>query len=117
LVATTKEAMTMNTTLVIAFIYLGFCVLISSLIYVPYWRSGVPVPGYHHGGTAASIGPFFLLLAVGMEFKGQVTIVLVILSAILSFGGAAIVSRARRQMKSRSQYRNDAALARFSEPR
>jgi hypothetical protein len=92
-----------NTTLVIAFIYLGFAVIMSLLIYVPYWRSGAPVPAYHHGGTAASIGLFFLLVAVGMEFKGSVAIGLVILSAIFSFGGAAIVSRARRQMKSRGQ--------------
>jgi hypothetical protein len=93
----------MNTTLVIAFIYLGFAVIMSLLIYVPYWRSGAPVPAYHHGGTAASIGLFFLLVAAGLEFKGSVAIVFVILGAIFSFGGAATVSRARREMKSRGQ--------------
>jgi hypothetical protein len=74
---------------VIAFVFLGFSLIMSLLIYVPYWRSGASVPAYHHGGTAASIGLFLLLLAVGMEFKGGVAIVLVILSAIFSFGGAA----------------------------
>lgn len=93
----------MKTTLLIAFIYLGFAVIMSLLIYVSYWRSGAPVPVYQHGGTAASIGLFFLLVVVGIEFKGSVAIVLVILSAIFSFGGAAIVSQARRQMKSRGQ--------------
>jgi hypothetical protein len=96
-------AFTVTTTLVIAFIYLGFSIIMSLLIYVPYWRAGEPVPAYHHGGTAASIGLFFLLLAGGMDSKGGVAMVLFVLSAILSIGSAVMVSRARRQMKSRGQ--------------
>ena len=93
----------MNTELVIAFVYLGFSLLMSLLIYVPYWRSGDPVPGSQHAGTVSSIGLFFLLMAVGMDVNGGMAMMLGVLSAILSIGSAVMVSRLRRQMKSRGR--------------
>jgi len=89
--------------MVIAFFYLGFPLLLTLRIYAPYWRSGARIPRYHHGGTAASIGIFFLLMASSKDVEGSVAIMLYALSAIFSVGSAVIAYRTRRQMTSRGK--------------
>ena len=99
----TDKAKIMNTLLAIAFIFLGFSLLMSLLTYLPYWRSGEEIPRYLHGGTASSLGVFFILVSVSMDFEGGVAIVCFILGAIFSIASAVIGSRALRQVRSRRQ--------------
>lgn len=90
----------MTTSLAIAFAFCGVSLVCSLMIYVNHRRSGTPVPGYEIGAMMGSIGLPLILAGTSTPVDEGVAIVLVIVGSLLTIGGAAMVFRARRRMRS-----------------
>lgn len=91
---------TMSTLLIIAFICSGVSLVFSLLTYFLHRRSRTPIPGYEIGASMASLGMPLCLAGMSAHFDDGVAMFLAGCGLLLSFSGAMLVFRARRQMRS-----------------
>lgn len=90
----------MTTTLAIALSLCGVANLCSLLNYLNHRRSGTPIPRYEIGAMVGSVGLLLVVAGTSALFSDGVAMVLVIVGSLLCIGGAVMVGRARRVLRS-----------------